>query len=134
MKRIICLMLAIVCLVCFASCGDKKDENYIDLTEMNDTLIQTNLGNMSRFPKTFDGKTVKMKGIIATNEEGSEQYCVYIDSTGCCTRLMTVKWAEGFSTIGSSDNIVIEGTYDGFYTGVKEDYICGRLVDVKIVE
>ena len=134
MKRIICFMLALVCLACVTSCGKTTDENYIDLTTMNDTMIQTNMGNMSRFPEAFGGKTVKMKGFIAGNEELTELYCVYIDPTGCCTRLMTVKWAEGYTTPGSTETITIEGTYDASYTGVETDYICGRLLDVKILE
>ncbi|MBQ9112167.1 MAG: hypothetical protein IJY08_01140 [Clostridia bacterium] len=134
MKKIICLMLALLCLACFVSCGEDepKDENYIDLTSMSATMIQTQLSNMSAFPDLFADKTVKMQGFVAMSEDGADIYCVYNDATACCTRLMVLEWPEGQEMPNADVTMTVEGKYDGSYTGVVQDYICGRLTDITV--
>lgn len=133
MKKIICILLAVLCLGCFASCGGGKNDNSnIDLTTMSDTMIQTQLSNMSAFPSEFGGKTVKMQGFVAINETGEEVYCVYTDPTGCCTRVMVLDWPVGSDIPNASTTVTVEGTYDGAYAGVQKDYICGRLTNITV--
>ena len=119
-------------LTCLVACGEQSDSNLIDLTSMSDTMIQTQMSNMSAVPDTFGGKTVKMQGFIAINTTGDEVYCVYSDPTGCCTRVMVLDWPEGSDIPDASKTVTVEGTYDGAFEGVQKDYVCGRLVNITV--
>ena len=132
MKKFITVLLAVLMLTCLVACGEQSDSNLIDLTSMSDTMIQTQMSNMSAFPDTFGGKTVKMQGFIAINTTGDVVYCVYSDPTGCCTRVMVLDWPEGSNIPDASKTVTVEGTYDGSFDGVQKDYICGRLVNITV--
>ena len=130
MKKLIALLLAIVCLACFASCGEDETESmYLDISEMSTTMAYTQVYNMTNFPDQFTDKTIKMKGILATDEEESTYFCGVIDEAACCAAYMEFSWAgehakEDYPAFGTV--VTVEGK---FSTYVEDGKTYTKLID-----
>lgn len=104
MKKIMCVILSILMLVLFASCGDTQsgtnvvsndtsvatDDVDVDLTAMSSTAVYAEVYNMVSSPSDYYGKKVRMKGAFSIYEDestGKRYYaCIIADATACCSQ------------------------------------------------
>ena len=129
MKKLIALLLALVCLSCFASCGKDEDSMYLDISEMSTTMAYTQVYNMTNFPEAFTDKTIKMKGVLATDEGNTSYFCGVVDEAACCAAYMEFAWAgehakEDYPALGTI--VTIEGK---FSTYVENGNTYTKLID-----
>ena len=90
----------------------------VDLTQLSSTMIYSEVYAMMYEPDQYDGKTVKMKGLFATQEyNGKRLYaCIVKDATACCAQGLEFELAESrvfpdeFPEPGSE--ITVIGTFD----------------------
>lgn len=64
------------------------EEDFIDLSQMSATMVFAELYNVSIYPDSYAGKTLKMRGQFTSvyiEEEDTRYYACYVlDETGCC--------------------------------------------------
>lgn len=73
----------------YVSDGNVADEKCdIDLAAMNATMVYAEVSNMMSSPKSYMGKTVKMKGNFSVYETPARNYyaCIIADATACCSQ------------------------------------------------
>lgn len=71
----------------------------VDLTELNSTMVYSEVYNMMVTPADYEGKTVKMKGRFSVyhDEENNKDYfaCLISDATACCSQGMEFELEGG---------------------------------------
>lgn len=64
------------------------EEDFLDLSQMSDTMVFAELYNITIYPDAYAGKTLKMRGQFTSvyiEEEDARYYACYVlDETGCC--------------------------------------------------
>ena len=104
MKKIICILLAVIMTLVLAACGSNTSKTAsqsddaateanqsnvdIDLTSMSSTMVYSEVQNMMIKPADYLGKTVKMTGALSVAEVGEKTYfaCIIADATACCAQ------------------------------------------------
>ena len=99
----------------------------VDLTEMNSTMVYSEVFAMMTEPENYMGKTVKMNGVcnrytdIAT---GADYYaCIITDATACCSQGIEFQLPAGQSYPQMGTNITVEGTFGSYMEGENEYYV-----------
>ena len=141
MKKLICILLAILMLASLAACGgtqsgtgeakadasskaeEKKTEKIdIDLTAMSSTMIYSEVQNMMTAPDDYVGKKVKMAGQFNVAEVGDNRYfaCLIKDATACCASGVEFVWAGEHSYPDDYPEENAPITVTGTFTTYKE--------------
>ena len=141
MKKLICILLAVLMLASLAACGgtqngtgedkadtaskaeEKKAEKIdIDLTAMSSTMIYSEVQNMMTAPDDYVGKKVKMAGQFNVAEVGDNRYfaCLIKDATACCASGVEFVWAGEHSYPGDYPEENAPITVTGTFTTYKE--------------
>ncbi len=108
-----------IVLVSIGICGRKVDTtgNYIDLTNMNSTMVYSQVYNILSNPNEYKGKTIKASGthrVYYDDATGTTYHTVIItDALGCCSQglefeLSTKNYPE------EKKYITIEGTFETY--------------------
>ena len=86
MRKILCLLLSIIILTYFTSCGtsQKVSDVDVDLTTMSSTMVYSYVADMLANPSNYTGQIVRMKGDSNTTHGGTHS-CIVYDALGCCT-------------------------------------------------
>ena len=96
---------------------DKKQAD-VDLTELNSTMVYSEVYNMLSEPKKYIGKTVRMSGSMAMSEGELQTYyaCIIKDATACCSQGIEFVLKEGSYPEEGSD-ITVYGIFDTYKEG-----------------
>lgn len=156
MKKILCLILALLMTVFFAGCGSNtgsKNPNKtegegnidIDLTMLSSTMVYSEVYNMMTEPENYIGKTVKMNGPFAIYQAVDENgqpvpnriyfACVIADATACCQQGLEFvlsgdfKYPDDYPELGRDITVVGE-----FQTYIEDQYLYCHLVNAEITD
>lgn len=149
MKKIVCILLAVIFVASLAACGEKvvstgttstesaqksdteketaaaksAETNYVDLTEMSSTMVYSEVQNMMMKPTDYVGKTVKMHGAFSVTEIGDKRYyaCIIKDATACCAQGIEFEWEGDHSYPDDYPKEGEEITVTGTFNTYKED-------------
>ena len=71
----------------------------VDLTQLSSTMVYSEVYAMVYEPEQYIGKTVKMRGIFATQEYNGERLyaCIVKDATACCAQGLEFDPTEDFT-------------------------------------
>lgn len=107
MKKIICLLLALLMIFSMAGCGNSDnnstsdqggeasnnstEEKYdVDLTKLSSTMVYSEVYNMMTSPDDYLGKKVKMSGNLGVYQDQTTNKlyyaCLIADATACCSQ------------------------------------------------
>ena len=113
----------------------------VDLTQLSSTMIYSEVYAMVYEPEQYIGKTVKMRGLFATQElDGERLYaCVVQDATACCAQGLEFEPAEervfpdDYPEPGAE--ITVIGTFDTYKqpAGDGNYYLCLVLRDARLL-
>jgi hypothetical protein len=100
----------------------------VDLTQLSSTMVYSEVYAMATEPEQYIGKTVKMKGLFATQEyNGVRLYaCIVQDATACCAQGLEFELAEelvypdDYPEPGAE--ITVVGTFDSYKEEVDGNY------------
>ena len=95
----------------------------IDMTEMNSTMVYTQVSDMLTTPDDYLGKTVKMTGTFSIYEGDTRNYyaCLIADATACCSQGIEFvldgdfKYPDDYPALGT--DITVTGVFDSYYEG-----------------
>ena len=99
------------------------DNIEIDITEMNSTMVYSQVYDMMVSPDDYLGKTVKMTGTFNVSE-GTDRYyfaCVIQDATACCAQGIEFvldgdyEYPADYPPVGT--DITVVGVFDSYYEG-----------------
>lgn len=95
-----------------------KKQADIDLTEMNSTMVYSEVYNMMAMPDQYLGKTVRMKGAMAVSKGSHQNYyaCIIKDATACCSQGIEFVLNEGIYPHQGAD-ITVYGTFNTYMEG-----------------
>ena len=145
MKRIITAVLLAVLALLLVSCGAGSDGGGeksadavkvdVDLTELSDTMVYSEITNISNQAEEYLGKTFRIKGTFAVLDGHSRYYfmCGVNDATACCTQGLEFilkgepDYPDGYPEVGSE--ITVRGVFDTYMEG-KRSYC--QLIDAVI--
>lgn len=107
----------------------------VDLTQMNSTMVYSEVLQMMQEPDNFIGQTVKMTGAMAVYEGESRNYyaCLIADATACCAQGIEFVWKgdhaypDDYPELGAE--IVVTGTFD---TYTENGTLYAQLVDAEL--
>ena len=99
------------------------DDVEIDMTEMNSTMVYSQVYDMLQSPDDYLGKTVKMSGAFAVYEGDARNYyaCIIADATACCSQGIEfvmdgdLKYPEDYPALNAQ--ITVSGVFDTYYEG-----------------
>ncbi|MBR4472846.1 MAG: hypothetical protein IKS55_04330 [Oscillospiraceae bacterium] len=112
----------------------------VDLTQLSSTMVYSEVYAMMVEPEEYFGKSVKMRGLFATQEYDGERYyaCIVQDATACCAQGLEFQLSENrvypddYPDPGSE--ITVIGTFDTYseevdgntynYLVLKDDSLC----------
>ena len=125
MKKVFILLAVVLLTVSFSGCGGNPDadQDMVDLTTMNSTMIYAEVNNMVTTPEQYEGKTVKMRGTFAIYPGDNRNYyaCLIADATACCSQGIefvlkgNYSYPDDYPDLGS--NITVTGTFDTYMEG-----------------
>ena len=145
MKKVFCLTMALLLLALCAGCGgstsDTKETETvavnvteasagvdIDLTQLNSTMVYSEVYGMVSEPDTYIGKTVKAKGPFSVyHDEANDVYYFAVlinDATACCAQGLEFVWAgdhtypDAYPEEGTE--IVVTGTFNTYMDGTQQ--------------
>lgn len=145
MKKVLCVLTAVLMCVSFFGCGDSmssgnsagtdKTEVEVDLTKLSSTMVYSEVYNMIDTPQDYMGKTVRMRGAFSCIEGDGRYYfsCVISDATACCEQGLEFvlkderAYPDGYPEEGT--DITVVGVFDTYYEG--EDRYC-QIIDAVI--
>lgn len=122
---IILIFIALMLGIIFVSIGGfftpaDKSSNYIDLTNMNSTMVYSQVYDMINHPNDYKGKTIKAKGtceVYLDNDTGKKYYSVVIrDALGCCSQGIEFVLKSG-NPPSKGNQITVEGTFGTYREG-----------------
>ena len=95
----------------------------IDMTEMNSTMVYSQVYDMLMSPDDYLGKTVKMNGAFAVYEGDARNYyaCIIADATACCSQGIEFvldgehEYPADYPAL--NDEITVVGVFDSYYEG-----------------
>lgn len=96
----------------------------VDLTVLSTTMIYSVVNDMLTRPNEYLGKTVRMKGAMATyhDEETDKTYyaCIIQDATACCSQGIEFVTTDEFKPEdypADGEEVTVMGTYDLYEEG-----------------
>lgn len=97
----------------------------IDLTKLTGNMIYLQVLDMVNTPEKFEGKTVKMEGMMGSyHDEVDQTYyfgCVIQDATACCSQGLEFKLTDWYvypqDYPADSEQIKVIGTFTTYYDG-----------------
>ena len=97
----------------------------IDLTEMNSTMVYSEVYNMVTSPDEYLGKVVRMRGAFRVFEAKTRNYyaCLIADATACCAQGIEFVPADkrtypnDFPEV--DQEVTVVGVFDKYYEGEK---------------
>ena len=95
----------------------------IDMTEMNSTMVYTQVYDMLTSPDDYLGKTVKMNGAFSIYQGAERNYyaCIIKDATACCSQGIEFvldgehKYPADYPELGT--DITVVGVFDTYFEG-----------------
>ena len=92
----------------------------VDLTELNSTMVYSEVYNMTSNPDKYIGKTVRMNGYTAIYKEETQTYyaCLIMDATACCSRGIEFVLRDG-NYPEENEIITVYGTFNTYKEGSK---------------
>ena len=139
MKKSICFLLAFLLLVLCAGCGGSQNETEVsvpeadsaidvDLTQLNSTMVYSEVYGMMSEPESYIGKTVKAKGPFGVyqNEVTGEYFFAVVinDASACCAQGLEFVWAGDHAYPDDypeqGDEIVVTGTFNTYMDGSQQ--------------
>lgn len=112
----------------------ETESKIVDLTEMNATMVYSEVFAMMTEPEEYMGKTIKMTGVCNRYTDiktGADYYaCIITDATACCAQGIEFQLPEGTSYPGMGETITVIGTF-GSYTEDENEYYV--LLDSKLL-
>ncbi len=100
----------------------------VDLTQLSSTMVYSEVYAMMVEPEQYVGKTVKMRGLFATQEYNGERLyaCVVQDATACCAQGLEFETAEKLNYPDDypepGSEITVVGTFDSYQEEVDGNY------------
>lgn len=106
MKKILSgLFLSFVMLVCITFTGCASANIDYDLVD-RDTLASATIQNIDNNPVDYNGKTLKIKGIVESYSSG-----YYLNEiSGCCSWSFQIKFKAGVKKPKDNEEIVVSGS------------------------
>lgn len=142
MKRIVCVLLALLIAASLAACNETTPaatDVDLDLTKLSSTMVYAEVSNMMTNPSGYTGKTVKMQGTFAVYHDdatGKNYFaCLIADATACCSQGIEFVLAgdhtypADYPEIGSE--IAVRGTFGTYFEG---EYMYCQLTDAEWVK
>lgn len=139
MRKIVCLLLAVMMIGALAACSGSDtaeatdlpaaeatetaaDGVDVDLTAMSATMVFAEVQNMALDPKKYIGKTVRMDGAFSVTETDDSRYfaCIIADATACCAQGIEFVWAGEHSYPEDYPEDGTEITVTGVFTTYME--------------
>ncbi|MBR1731507.1 MAG: hypothetical protein IJ725_03635 [Ruminococcus sp.] len=108
-----------------------KAKAEVDLTELNSTMVYSEVYHMTYEPEKYIGKTVRMRGVtdIYKDEDKTYYSCLIKDAAACCAKGIEFELDDGAEYPKLNDEVVVYGKFDTYSEGV---YRYCRLIDAKI--
>lgn len=100
----------------------------VDLTQLSSTMVYSEVYAMMVEPEQYVGKTVKMRGLFATQEYNGERLyaCIVQDATACCAQGLEFETAEKLAYPDDypkpGSEITVVGTFDSYKEEVDGNY------------
>lgn len=100
----------------------------VDLTKLSSTMVYSEVYAMMYEPEQYVGKTVKMRGLFATQEYNGERLyaCIVQDATACCAQGLEFETAEKLAYPDDypkpGSEITVIGTFDSYKEEVDGNY------------
>lgn len=140
MKKSISVILVLIMIFSLCSCSSGSKEKAaetvnvttaeqnvdVDLTVLSSTMVYSEVSNMVSNPADYIGKTVKMKGTFATDENEMYYFCVIADATACCSQGLEfilkgdAQYPQDYPTAG--DEISVVGRFESYNEGTETYY------------
>lgn len=121
-----------------AAFAEPADEVDVDLTQLSNTMVYSEVYNMMVTPEDYIGKKVKMKGQCAVYQNPSSENCYYAviiaDATACCSQGLEFVLTDdpdgpaGYPEQGTE--ITVTGEFETYQEG---DSTYCHLIHAKIV-
>ena len=130
MRKRVCMFLIVLALIPLAACTGKNGTTAsnaskkvdVDLTDLSETMVYSEVYNMTVKPEDYTRKTVKIKGKFAyyKNPNTKKEYfaCIVSDATACCTQGLefildgTHRYPDDYPKVDSE--ITVVGTFDSY--------------------
>lgn len=95
-----------------------KEKADVDLTELNSTMVYSEVYSMVSKPEDYIGKTVRMNGAMAMSKGDNQIYyaCIIKDATACCSQGIEFVLKEGSYPAEGTD-ITVFGTFNTYKEG-----------------
>ena len=86
----------------------------VDLTQLSSTMVYSEVYAMVYEPESYLGKTVRMRGLFASQEvEGQTYYaCIIQDATACCAQGLEFEPENAEKLPEPGAEITVQGTFD----------------------
>lgn len=100
----------------------------VDLTQLSSTMVYSEVYAMMVEPEQYVGKTIKMRGLFATQEYNGERLyaCIVQDATACCAQGLEFETAEKLAYPDDypkpGSEITVVGTFDSYKEEVDGNY------------
>ena len=100
----------------------------VDLTQLSSTMVYSEVYAMATEPEQYIGKTVKTRGLFATQEYNGERLfaCIVQDATACCAQGLEFEMAEELAYPDDypepGTEITVVGTFDSYKEEVDGNY------------
>ena len=145
MKKAVCVILALVFTLALCSCGAQKTVPAsassgqeletvaltdsapvdLDLTSMSGTMVYSEVYNIMSNPDDYIGKTIRMNGAFATDDNEIYYFCIIKDATACCQQglefiLKGTQYPDGYPDIGA--DFTVQGTFERYMEGDQPYY------------
>lgn len=109
----------------------------VDLTQLSSTMVYSEVYAMVCAPEDYLGKTVRMRGLFASQEvEGQRLYaCIIQDATACCAQGLEFEPENAEKLPEPGAEITVQGTFDCYQeeTGDGNFYLYLVLRDATIL-
>lgn len=151
MKKIICIFLALAMSFVITGCGsnDTIEANknvsgngitniHVDLTQLSNTMVYSEVYNMVTTPDNYIGKTVKMSGTFSVYEDPDTNKiylaCLIADAAACCSQGIEFvlkgehKYPDDYPEADSP--ITVIGTFSTYF---EDEYQYCQLINAELI-